>query len=71
MLAPGGSVGTPAGGLEAEVVAVRSFEELAARAEEARGKLVLFARPMDPARFDPFEAYGAAVRQHGVSPARR
>jgi len=63
ILALGGSVATPGAGIEAEVLAVQGFEELAARADEARGKLVLFARPMDPTLRDPFEAYGGAVRQ--------
>lgn len=65
ILALGGSIATPAGGLEAEVLAVSSFEELHARAAEARGKLVLFRRPMDPNVPEPFEAYGAAVNQRG------
>ena len=63
VLALGGSVATPAGGLEAEVMAVSSFEELHARAAEAKGKLVLFRRPMDPTLLEPFEAYGGAVNQ--------
>src|SRR5262245_6624042 len=73
ILALGGSVATPAGGLQAEVIAVTSFEALHARAEEARGKLVLFARPMDPTRLEPFEAYGGAVNQRssGASEAAR
>jgi len=63
ILALGGSVATPERGLAAEVIAVASFEELHARAEEARGKLVLFARAMERARLEPFEAYGGAVNQ--------
>ncbi len=62
-LALGGSVATPEGGLEAEVIAVRSFEELRSRAAQAAGRIVLFDRPMDPALLDPFEAYGGAVDQ--------
>jgi carboxypeptidase Q len=42
MLSLGGSVGTPADGITGEVLVVRSFEELAARASEAPGKIVLF-----------------------------
>jgi hypothetical protein len=65
ILALGGSVGTPSAGLEADVIAVQTFEELTARAAEARGKFVLFARAMDRSKLDPFEAYGGAVRQRG------
>jgi len=63
LLALGGSVGTPPGGIEAELVVVRSFEELTALGERARGRIVLFDRGMDPGISDPFEAYGLAVNQ--------
>jgi Zn-dependent M28 family amino/carboxypeptidase len=59
----GGSVATPPGGLTAEVIEVRSFEELRERAPEARGRIVLFNRPMDPAELHTFRAYGQAVGQ--------
>ncbi len=59
----GGSVATPVGGLEAEVVRVTSFEELAARSAETRGRFVFFDRPMDRTLADPFAAYGGAVDQ--------
>lgn len=42
MLGLGGSIGTPAEGITAEVLVVRSFEELEERAGDARGKIVLF-----------------------------
>ncbi|MBU0743564.1 M20/M25/M40 family metallo-hydrolase [bacterium] len=54
MIGLGGSVGTPPGGLEADVLAVRDFDELEARADEAAGRFVLF----DP----PWEGYGETVR---------
>jgi carboxypeptidase Q len=66
ILALGGSVATPAGGLTAEVIAVTSYDELHERAAEARGKLVLFRRPMERARLEPFEAYGGAVGQRST-----
>ena len=50
----GRSVGTPPGGVTAEVLVVSSFDELAARATEARGKIVLFNVP--------FTSYGRTVR---------
>ena len=69
----GGSEPTPAGGVEAEVVEVASFEALAALGEAARGKLVFFNRPMDAAEVDSFRAYGGAVdqRSRGVVEAAR
>src|SRR5208282_3062588 len=45
MLGLGGSIGTPAEGIEAEVLVVRSFAELKGRAQEAAGKIVLFNAP--------------------------
>lgn len=54
MLGLGGSIGTPPGGIIADVLVVGSFEELEARAAEARGKIVLFDVP--------FTSYGQTVR---------
>jgi carboxypeptidase Q len=42
MLGLGGSVATPAGGIEAEVLVVKSYDELNRRAAEAKGKIVLY-----------------------------
>ena len=42
MLGLGGSIGTPPGGITAEVMVVASFEELTQRAAEAKGKIVLY-----------------------------
>lgn len=59
----GGSIGTPAGGIEAEVVEVRSFEQLQAMGGAAKGKIVFFNRPMPRALRRTGRAYGAAVPQ--------
>lgn len=72
----GGSVATPADGITAPVLVVRSFDELKARAAEARGKIVLFDHPFDQALADngeAFTAYGQAVqyRVKGASAAAR
>ena len=45
MLGLGGSVGTPKGGVTAQVLVVSSFEDLERRKAEARGKIVLFDVP--------------------------
>jgi carboxypeptidase Q len=59
MLGLGGSVGTPAEGIEAEVLVVGSFAELERRAAEARGKIVLFDVP--------FTTYRETVAYRGGS----
>jgi len=58
MLGLGGSIGTPRGGITAEVLVVTSFDDLKAKAERARGKIVLFDVP--------FTNYGATVRYRGL-----
>jgi carboxypeptidase Q len=42
VLGLGGTVATPTGGLEAELLVVSSFDDLRSRAADARGKIVLF-----------------------------
>ncbi|MBK8249616.1 MAG: M20/M25/M40 family metallo-hydrolase [Gemmatimonadetes bacterium] len=65
MLGLGGSIGTPAAGITADVMVVATFDELKARAAEARGKIVLFNAP--------FTNYGATVayRRNGAVEAAR
>ena len=45
LLGLGGSVATPSGGIEAEVMVVSSMDELQKRAAEAKGRIVLFDVP--------------------------
>jgi len=45
MLGLGGSIATPPGGVEADVVVVSSFEELRSRGAAVRGRVVLFNAP--------------------------
>ncbi len=59
----GGSIATPGGSVSAEVVEVKSFDELARLGDGAKGKIVFYNRPMDPALLNTFEAYGKAVDQ--------
>ena len=65
MLGLGGSIATPPGGITAPVLVVSDTLELAARAAEARGKIVLFDAP--------YVNYGVTVqyRAHGAVWASR
>jgi carboxypeptidase Q len=65
MLGLGNSVGTPAEGITAEAVVVRSFDELDRLGEQVRGKIVVYNAP--------FVNYGATVeyRLRGASRAAR
>jgi carboxypeptidase Q len=69
----GGSVSTPQEGLEASVVEVRSFEELARLGGSARGNIIFYNRPMDRSLVDGFAAYGGAADQRvrGASEAAK
>jgi carboxypeptidase Q len=62
MLGLGDSVATPPDGIEAEVLVVRSFEDLEARAAQVRGRIVLFNVP--------FTNYGETVRFRSGGPSR-
>lgn len=65
MLGLGGSIATPPEGITADVFVVGSFDELRQRADEARGKIVLFDVP--------FTSYGQTVayRANGAIEAAR
>ncbi len=63
VLALGGSIATPAKGLEGDLVMVRSFEELRALGDAAKGKIAFLNRPMPRTLMDTFRAYGQAVPQ--------
>lgn len=64
ILALGGSVGTPPGGITAEVIEVKSLDELSVLGEEKiRGKIVFYNRPMDRKIIDTFHSYGGCADQ--------
>ena len=60
----GGSVTTPKIGLNAEVIEVKSLDELKTLgSEKIKGKIIFFNRPMNPEFIETFKAYGSCVDQ--------
>ncbi len=59
----GSSVGTPQMGIVAEVIEVKSLEEVKKIGEKAKGKIIFYNRPMDPTTMRTFSGYGGAVDQ--------
>lgn len=69
-LALGGSVPSPEGGVLAEVVEVRSLDEVITLGHaKIAGKIVFFNRPMDPAPIRPGLAYSGAGDQRSRGPS--
>jgi len=76
LLALGGSVATPPEGVDAEVVIVRSLEEIDEAGERLRGSIVLMNQPMDMNLVRTNRAFAAyrevnPLRVHGASRAAR
>ncbi len=65
-IAIGNSVGTGPGGVHAEIVEVKDFDELNALGENGvKDKIVFFNRGFDQRLIQTFRAYGGAVDQRG------
>jgi carboxypeptidase Q len=62
MLGLGNSIGTPPAGLEAELLVVRSFQELESQKARVKGRIVLYNVP--------FTAYGETVQYRSDGPSR-
>lgn len=62
-LALGNTQGTGPSGLVAQIVEVKSIQELQNLGEKVKGKIVFFNGPMDPTKIDAFAAYGGANAQ--------
>ncbi len=71
LTALGGSIATPEGGLEGEIVRVASLPELAGKGEAVRGRIVFIDQPT--ARTSDGSGYGSAghVRSEGPSAAAK
>lgn len=66
LTALGNSVGTPANGISAPVIEIRSMAELAGLGSAIKGKIVFFNFRMNPTYINTFRAYG----ESGVSRTR-
>lgn len=74
LMALGGSVATPKAGIRAQVIEVKTFEELEELGKEkVAGKIVFFNRPMLSTEIQTFRAYGGCVNQRvqGASEAAK
>ncbi|RFM29653.1 M20/M25/M40 family metallo-hydrolase [Deminuibacter soli] len=70
VLALGNSVGTGAKGVKAELIRVHSFDELDARKNEVKGKIVLYDVPFEETFVQTFEAYGKNVIYRAIGASR-
>lgn len=70
LLALGNSVATSAMGLKAEVIEVRSMDELHLLADKVKGKIVFFNIAMNPTYIRTFRAYGESGIGRRLGPAQ-
>ncbi|MCB0473989.1 MAG: peptidase M28 family protein, partial [Flavobacteriaceae bacterium] len=59
----GGSIATPASGILAEVIEVKSLKEVDSLGDKVKGKIVFYNRPMPPENIETFRSYGQTVDQ--------
>ena len=70
LTALGGSVGTNGKRITAEIVEVKSFDELKALGEDkVKGKIVFFNKPLDPTLINTGAAYGGGYPIRGQGPS--
>jgi len=70
ILALGNSVGTGAKGIKAPVLLVDSFDELEAKKDQVRGKIVFYNYKFNPLFIKTNQAYGDAGKYRGSGPSR-
>ncbi|PSL35983.1 M20/M25/M40 family metallo-hydrolase [Chitinophaga ginsengisoli] len=70
VLALGNSVGSNPAGITAPVLEVSSFEDLEAKKDQVKGKIVFYNYAFKPEFIRTFESYGDAVRYRGQGASR-
>jgi carboxypeptidase Q len=69
-LSIGNSVGTGIKGLTAEIIEVKSLDEVDNLGEKVKGKIIFYNRPMDRTQISTFAAYGGAGDQRRAGASR-
>lgn len=67
ILALGGTVATPTGGVVAEVIEITDLDQIT---DAVKGKIVFFNRPFDPTLLSTFKGYSGAGDQRFRGPAK-
>ena len=70
VIALGNSMGSGRGGVEAEVILLRNFDELEQRKEEVKGKIVFFNYHFEKTYVHTFQAYRDAAQYRTQGPSR-
>ncbi|SCC63039.1 Peptidase family M28 [Chitinophaga costaii] len=69
-LALGNSNGSGEKGVTAPVIEVKDFDDLEAKKDQLKGKIVFYNYPFNPRFVETFKAYSDAVRYRGSGPSR-
>jgi len=70
VIALGNSNGSGPKGVKGDVLVVNSFEELDAKKDQAKGKIVFYNYKFNPTFVSTFQSYGDAVRYRGQGASR-
>ncbi len=70
VLALGNSIGSGPKGIKAQVVRVNDFDELEAKKNDLKGKIVFYNVPFDDTLLATFQAYGKNVVYRGIGASR-
>lgn len=70
VLALGNSLGTGSKMLSADVIEIKSFDDLEAKKDQVKGKIVFYSYKFNPAFVSPFNAYRDAVIYRVTGPSR-
>ena len=70
VLALGNSIGTGSQGITADVIEIKSFDDLDAKKDVVKGKIVFYNYKFNPTFLGVFQAYGDAVKYRSDGPSR-